>query len=444
MPISVNPIFPVISAQGAAPDLVLQPGTVIDAQVLKILTNDLVRIAIANLSIEVLSEIPLQAGQTLQLAVSQTPNGIKLAVVGQGSATPASPASPVVARPGAAPANVISDSVTLAPDAPVTDAPGSIAASLVAVAPRNVLTPLEALAVSAAAQSAAPRQQSLAPLFANLGAALGLDTLPPKLQQAVVQLLTLRPSLDQNLTGDDVKAAFQKSGLFLEASLGQESAAVGQEAVVSTSGFPDLKAALIVLRQTLSSLSPTLSQSVSLPASTAPASAAPATSKQPQQPQQPSYAPQAPYTAAGTIAASAAEAASATEATSEPPPVPPFISAAPLAPEIDVQEIFLPQARLPVADDFTEWNGPAGLFAAQEAPPAASPRATPIIEVLNLVQEAQQSVSKDAANVAKSGFAESILSDPLEVLLDRASAAGLQKVFRSDSADIAATAHTNG
>src|SRR3954454_8841205 len=86
MAISINPIFPVIAAQGAAPDVVLQPGTVIDAQVLKILANDLVRIAIANLSIEVLSEIPLQAGQVLQLAVSQTADGIKLAMVGQGGA----------------------------------------------------------------------------------------------------------------------------------------------------------------------------------------------------------------------------------------------------------------------------------------------------------------------------------------------------------------------
>src|ERR1700710_387354 len=85
MPIAINPIFPVIAAQGAAPDVVLQPGTVIDAQVMKILANDLVRVAIANLSIEVLSEIPLEVGQNLQLAVSQTPEGIKLAVVGQGN-----------------------------------------------------------------------------------------------------------------------------------------------------------------------------------------------------------------------------------------------------------------------------------------------------------------------------------------------------------------------
>ena len=78
MPISINPIFPVIAAQGAAPEGALQPGSVIDAQVLKLLGNDLVRIAIANLSIEVLSEIPLQVGQSSQLAVSQTrpPSGL--------------------------------------------------------------------------------------------------------------------------------------------------------------------------------------------------------------------------------------------------------------------------------------------------------------------------------------------------------------------------------
>ena len=70
MPISINPVFPVIAAQAAAPEVTLQPGTVIDAEVLKILANDLVRITIANLSIEVLSEIPLQVGQTLRLAVS--------------------------------------------------------------------------------------------------------------------------------------------------------------------------------------------------------------------------------------------------------------------------------------------------------------------------------------------------------------------------------------
>src|SRR3954468_18653844 len=88
MAIFLNPAFPVSAAQAAAPDLVLQAGTVIDAQVVKLLANDLVRIAIANLSLEVFSEIPLQVGQTLRLAVSQTSDGIKLAVLGANNLPP--------------------------------------------------------------------------------------------------------------------------------------------------------------------------------------------------------------------------------------------------------------------------------------------------------------------------------------------------------------------
>jgi hypothetical protein len=59
-----------------------------------------------------------------------------------------------------------------------------------------------------------------------------------------MQVLAQQTSLDQNLTGGDIKNAFQKSGLFLEASLASGS-------VSSAAGMPDLKAALIVLRQTL-------------------------------------------------------------------------------------------------------------------------------------------------------------------------------------------------
>jgi len=142
MSISINPIFPVIAAQGATPDLVLKPGTVIDAEVLKLLSDDLVRIAISGLSIEVFSEIPLQVGQALQLAVSQTPDGIRLAVVGQDSG---------------AMAIASADAITLAPDTIVDVA----ASSPVGAAPpinqpsRNELTPLERVAVAAAVESAA-------------------------------------------------------------------------------------------------------------------------------------------------------------------------------------------------------------------------------------------------------------------------------------------------
>src|SRR5260370_28692119 len=194
MSIFINPIFPVIAAQGAAPDLVLQPGTVVDAEVLKLLSDNLVRIAVAGFSIDVLSEIPLAAGQALQLAVSQTPDGIRLAVVGAGPNAAAGTASDITATP--------SDIITPAPDAPVDAA----ANPLVSATPsRNQLTPLERLAVSVAAQSAATRQASQAPLFANLGAVAASRGLPPKLQQAVMQVLAQQTSLDPALTGGDVK-----------------------------------------------------------------------------------------------------------------------------------------------------------------------------------------------------------------------------------------------
>ncbi|MGH9695561.1 MAG: flagellar hook-length control protein FliK, partial [Bryobacteraceae bacterium] len=224
MSISVPPILPVIAAQSAAPDLLLQPGSVIDAQVLQILSDNLVRIAIANVSLDVLSEIPLVVGQALQLAVSQTETGIRLAVVGQGA-------------PGATP----TDTVAVPLNATVDASAKSLSP---AALPNNPLTPPERIALSAAAETAATRQQSLAPLFANLGAVVGSNDFPAKLQQAVTQVLAQRTSLDPELTGTEVKNAFQKSGLFLEAALASES-------VAPSAGIPDLKAALIVLRQTL-------------------------------------------------------------------------------------------------------------------------------------------------------------------------------------------------
>src|SRR5258705_3648200 len=171
MSISINPIFPVIAAQAAAPDLVLKPGTVIDAEVLKLLSDDLVRIAISGLSIEVFSEIPLQVGQALQLAVSKTPDGIRLAVVGQDAGAMASTSA---------------DAAKLAPDTIV----GVAASPRVGAAPpinapsRNELTPLERVALSAAAESAATQQQSLSPLFENLPPVGASNALSPKLAQA--------------------------------------------------------------------------------------------------------------------------------------------------------------------------------------------------------------------------------------------------------------------
>ena len=75
-------------ADAATPDLVLQAGSVVDARVVSLLADNLVRIAIANLSLDVMSEVPLTPGQNLQLAVSQNDGTIRLAIVdGAGGTT---------------------------------------------------------------------------------------------------------------------------------------------------------------------------------------------------------------------------------------------------------------------------------------------------------------------------------------------------------------------
>jgi hypothetical protein len=222
---TINPTAPVSSATsasgGAASALVLQPGAVVSAQVQSVLAADLVRIVIASVSLDVASEVPLQAGQNLQLAVSQTPDGtIRLAVVGQGATTTA--------------------------DATST-APVNAAAPVAPADPNDPLTALERIAVSVASESAATQQQSLSTLFADLNAAAASGNLPPAVQQAAAQVLAQQTSLDANLSGSDIKTAFQQSGLFLESSLAAGS-------VPTAGGAPDLKAALLVLRQTLASV----------------------------------------------------------------------------------------------------------------------------------------------------------------------------------------------
>jgi hypothetical protein len=344
MALTVNPTLPVIAATPAAatPGLALQPGAVVNAQVLNTLAENLVQIAIAGLTIDVLSEVPLQAGQNLQLAVSQTAGGIRLAIV--------PPASQ-----GASGAYL--DAVTLTPNAPLAT-PGTSAVN--PTSQINQLTPLERAAVAVATETAVTQQGSQAPLFANLSSLAASNGLPPQLQQAVLQVLAQRTSLDANLGGSDIQSGFQKSGVLLEASLASGS-------VSPASGIPDLKAALIVLRQTLVT---------SLGVSESPAGTPPQ------------------LAGAGAAAAAGGGAVSApAQATEGAPPL------APSAAGVEVQEILLPQARPPVADE-TLNAASAGRLVLTETLLATEPRSATAGTVLNLLQEALQEIPKAAGNAA--------------------------------------------
>ncbi len=236
MATTITPVIPPVSAPSTpaiAAGIVLQAGQVITAQVVQILGNDQVQIAIGNQTIDAATQVPLQVGQTLQLQVSRTASGIGLAIVNSPSSSSSTEAGSVTAN--------TSNAVELSPALAE-----SLAANVTAdaVTPANPLTAPETLAVSLAAQTAATQQTSLAPLFADLTAAARVPNLPPQVQDVIAQVLALRTNLDPNLTASAVKQAFQSSGLFLEAALAAGSAP-------SPAGTPDLKAALIVLRQVL-------------------------------------------------------------------------------------------------------------------------------------------------------------------------------------------------
>lgn len=365
MPTPVNSILPVVSAQGVASEVAFQPGSVIAGRVLSVSSDNQVRIAIGHSTIDVQSQVPLQAGQALQFAVSKTDNGnVQLAVV-----TPQ--------NTGAGQADgVFSGNVTLAPDVPINLA-NAIATSKIQ------LTSLEAQAVSTATQSAVTQQASLATLFANLGAVTSLKGLPQQLQQAVAQVLAQRPPLDAQLTGEEVKSAFQNSGLFLEASLANGSLPQG--------GLPDMKAALIVLRQALATTLATASPTQSTTPATANAATPVATPEQPV-----SALANALPNVVAQVTAQQAQAASVTAA---------------MLPKASIKNDPLQQAGL-LADE------PVLDVVAQSAPtvakaPEAAAQLTANRAAFNLLRDALQMAPKGMGSAASLVFDDSMMMDLL-------------------------------
>ena len=103
-------------------------------------------------------------------------------------------------------------------------------------------TPQQALAAARAA--AAGRQASLAPMFAELSRAFENPGLPPELRAAIGQVLSLQLPATTPMTAETVRQAVARSGLFLEARMAAPEAAAEPPQ-------PDLKAALLALRQLL-------------------------------------------------------------------------------------------------------------------------------------------------------------------------------------------------
>ena len=280
-------------AGSASPLAGLQPGAVIMARVLALLENGQVQLAIGNALIEATTQVPLPLGATVQLAVGNTDSGTTLKFVSQvapqavapqpvaadGSkgaitAPPAVVAIAVSGPGGPAAAEGIASAATFtAPTATVaaeksTPPPVAPADLPVTVPPQLVSSPAvdAAAALRVAVRTAVVTQNGLAPLYAEIAAAVELPTLPEPVQREALRLLSLRLPLDGNITAEDIKQVFANSGLFLEAQLAESvQPSTNQPASAGAGPIPgaatpatanalpagDLKAALIVLRQVL-------------------------------------------------------------------------------------------------------------------------------------------------------------------------------------------------
>ncbi len=113
-----------------------------------------------------------------------------------------------------------------------------------AAAPAPAPTPS---VVDTARAAAATNQAGLAPMFADLAAALNSPNTPPQLRAALVNVLSLRTPVGAAFTGADLQQAVAQSGVMLEAKIAA-GAAPG----------PDLKAALLTLAGGLRNLAPPL------------------------------------------------------------------------------------------------------------------------------------------------------------------------------------------
>ena len=164
--------------------------------------------------------------------------------------TPAAPAPP--GSTGAGPAAATTE--TPAPSQSPTSAPPPAEA-----APHAALTAMVA--------QAAAEQGGLAPLLADLAAALPAPDLPAPARAAAAAILATQTPLTEAVTPEGLRSAAQSSGLFLEANLAAEALNPGAAAPLTG----DLKALLVRL---IADLAPT-------PAPTPPGSPAPAAERPP-------------------------------------------------------------------------------------------------------------------------------------------------------------------
>jgi hypothetical protein len=195
---TIAPVRGVSGAGLAGSDLLLQPGQTIEAALVALAANGNALLTIKGQLLQALLDAGAGtgAGTAQKLAAGQT---LTLQVTAEQQA----PASGAQALPVLKLINVANPAGEAAGAARLADAPGSPAVAGAGLAPATA-------SLRAAIGIAAAQQNSLAPLFADLEAAL-LQPLPGNLRQTVTQLLALRLSPSDPALAVTLAAALPKA-----------------------------------------------------------------------------------------------------------------------------------------------------------------------------------------------------------------------------------------
>ena len=241
-----------------APPSALPPGEIVDAIVLALLDNGLVRLQVPDGTLDVRTAVPLAVGAEVRLAVNGTSAGLQVVVLTDGSGRAGAPATVVARQTADAAARAGTEPATAGPEPAVEIALSGASAPL----PQSASPPLAPAAesIADAVQAAASRQGGLGPLLADLEQALKTEALPQPIAAVAARVLDARLPLDR-LGAEGLRQALARSGLFLEASLGASLASDAAPA----SGL-DLKTVLLVLRQMLQTWTQSEPRSVTGPA----------------------------------------------------------------------------------------------------------------------------------------------------------------------------------
>lgn len=202
----------------AAP--VLQPGAVMQAMVAQLLDEMTLRLQLpGGAALDVKADQALPAGTRVQISVEGTAAQPKILLTPLPAlSTPAgAPAAQATTSTNPAiPASTNPVAANLAPGAAVAVENGKpLPASVQLVLPDATIAPKQALqaAVTAMVRDAVSKQNGLAPLMADVEAALTRPDVPQPVRAAAAQLLALRVETNAPVTAPDIKAAVVRSGI---------------------------------------------------------------------------------------------------------------------------------------------------------------------------------------------------------------------------------------